>query len=113
MAKRKYFNIRGINPPGRVNLRSRGEVRLHNLSDDELYEIYKEGSDKCPFVSLTPEGYKHYYPSQKTIQTSSTQSKTGSDEKKSSSAKKKTGGPLIKVRIPAPHNNACMASCIP
>ncbi|MGM0530940.1 MAG: hypothetical protein ACQER7_06270 [Bacteroidota bacterium] len=88
MAKNKYFKVVGIKPPGRVDLFKRGEVRLHELDDETLYEIYKEG--KCPFVKMTKEGFKHYYPSKKTISTTSTSEKTAKKPAQSGSSAKKT-----------------------
>ena len=90
MAKNKYFKVVGIQPPGRVDLLKRGEVRLHELSDEQLYEIYKEGN--CPFVKMTAEGFKKYYPSKKTIkpEPTSTKKEPESEKKKPGSTQKKT-----------------------
>jgi hypothetical protein len=62
--KSKYFHLKGIKEPGKVDLYKRGTVLLSELSDDELYKLYNEG---CIFLGLTPDGFKKYVPDTKKI----------------------------------------------
>lgn len=80
----KYFEITGIKPPGRVHLIRRGEVRLYELSDEELYEIWKQ--KLCPYVKMTPAGYRKYFPSKKGIRNDTLKTQ-GSTAKKTTAKK--------------------------
>lgn len=64
--KSNLFYLRGIVEPGRVNLFQIGTVNLSDLGDDQLMEIYKKGN--CPFIELTPEGFKKLHPEMSTIE---------------------------------------------
>lgn len=67
----RYFRIEGIRSPGRVNVLIKkdppkfGEVKLFDLTDEQLWRIYQAG--ECPYIFLTEAGYKKYFPSKKII----------------------------------------------
>lgn len=61
----KYFKLKGIQPPGRVDLKGHGEVALANISDELAEKLWKEG---LPYLELTDAGRKKFYPDEKPIQ---------------------------------------------
>ena len=62
------FKLKGIKPPGTIDLPERGTFDLEKI-DDKLAEIlYKEG---LPFLEPTPEYRQMLYPDQKMIVPSS------------------------------------------
>jgi hypothetical protein len=69
MAAKVLFERTGINAPGRVNAKLDGrcqEFCIDNLSQDQMKQLYEDG---FPYVGLTAEGRKKYFPEEKPITT--------------------------------------------
>ena len=47
------FRLKGIVPPGRVNLPKVGTVELASLSDEQAEKLWKAG---CPYLEPVPAG---------------------------------------------------------
>jgi len=47
----KRFRLKGIVPPGRVNLPKVGTVELASLSDEQAEKLWREG---CPYLEPAP-----------------------------------------------------------
>ena len=63
------FERKGINAPGRVNAKLNGrcqEFCIDNLTQEQMKQLYE---DKFPYIGLTAEGRKKYFPDEKTITT--------------------------------------------
>lgn len=74
----KYFKLKGIQPPGRVDIKGRGEVALENISDDLAKQLFDEG---IPFLELTDVGRKKYFPNEKPIEVKKVISKKNKNSK--------------------------------
>jgi len=60
----KLFRLKGIQSPGRVDLKGHGEIALETISDKLAEKLWKEG---IPYLELTDKGRKKFYPEQKPI----------------------------------------------
>lgn len=71
-----YFKRAKIDAPGKVNLKLDGRfqtIEIDNLAEDKLKQLYDNG---CPYIELTPEGRKFYYPDETPIMVNKTPKKT-------------------------------------
>jgi len=64
--KTDLFTLKGILPPGRVDIYKHGVVTLTEIGDDKAMQLFKEGN--CPYLEPTEKGLKILYPDQKPIE---------------------------------------------
>jgi len=83
MAKSKYFNIEGIQKPGRCQIVQFGIVKLFEADDEMLWKIYKQGF--CQYLQLTAAGHKKYFPERKVIKTEAIKAPVNKNIKKTRS----------------------------
>ena len=76
--KTKLFILKGINPPGRVDIFKHGQVVLTEIDDEKALQLYREGN--CPYLEPTEEGLKILHPEKEVIAANEIATSTQAEE---------------------------------